>query len=396
METKDDFGLITSTNKSEICVWDLEPEEKKTLFKTSSSFKKNLLSTPTTQSPIKKEKKPKIIIPGESAIMKYLILNDKIRLLAEDNQGNVTLWDITKGKKIEDFGKINMNEKFKELNEIISVQNWVSIETKLGCLQIVLENPRCFNSEVYGLEAGFQCLNEEKVNYGQLMVTSLFRYWYQNYIEKLRKNPDHIKEKEKVKKEEDFQIRNKLIHFDIDENIRVIIHHEKDNIKYIQYSKKIKEFKDELEGIIPSWVVDCFYNPLPEGTTNHKISFSIESLDPQEIPTLTSKLNAHRILRISKVSDFVITSLKYNLPKKEEFEKFKNELKLETEKKSKKIQQFVKNVSKHSTNETILPEEYLEISCNGHIIDPKYNLGIVYSFFRDNQPNIILKYKLKI
>lgn len=392
MDIKDDFGLITSTTKSEICVWDLEPEEKKALLKTSSSFKKNHLSTPTTpNSPIKKEKRAKIIIPGESGIIKYLILNNKTQVLAEDNEKNVTLWDITQGKLISEFGKVNLDEKFKELHEINSIQNWFNIETKLGCLQVVLENPRCFNAEIYGLEAGFKCELEEKVNYGQLLIISLFRFWIKNYLEKKDKS------KERLKKEEEFEKRNSLIHFDLNENLQVIIHHEKENSKYCQYSKKIKDFKEELEGVIPSWVVDCLYNPLPNGTTNHKISFSVESLNPLEIPTLTSKLNAHRILRISKVSEYAINSLKINLPTLEEFEKFKTEIKLEIEKekRSKKINQFIKGVKKHKES-TILPEEYLEISCNGHIIDPKYNLGIVYSFFRENQSNVVLKYRLKI
>lgn len=44
-------------------------------------------------------------------------------------------------------------------------------------MEICLDTPQCFNAEIYAQEAGFTASEEDKVNYGQLVLRALFRTW---------------------------------------------------------------------------------------------------------------------------------------------------------------------------------------------------------------------------
>lgn len=138
-----------------------------------------------------KEQAPTCVIPGSPGIVKYHILNDRKFVLAQDSEGSVTLWDITKGLMVDDFGKVDFEEKIKDLNELVSVTQWFTVETKLGvrfstkfnlhfkkCLEINLDFPQCFNAEIYAIDAGFPNASDEtKANLGELCVKALFSDW---------------------------------------------------------------------------------------------------------------------------------------------------------------------------------------------------------------------------
>jgi hypothetical protein len=390
LESKSDLGCFVSTTSSDVSIWDFEMDPK---LKTSVSRKSTLTKTPTNTPQKEINKKPIHIYRGTSGITKSYVLNNKTKVVTVDTDGVVCVWDVRKGLLERCIGVVNVEEKVKELNEVISVDNWFTTDNKLGCLQILLDPPRCFNSEVYALEGGFpESSPDDKVNYGQLMTVALFRNWYE-------KRPEPTRE-EDVKKYADRKKRDEKLRFELPQDLTLIIHHEKENRKFYPFIIKNGDFDGSELLHIPEWVNRCYMGDSPEGTTNHKITFMMESFDPKQLENFASnKLTAHRILRVTKVCDYVVTNLKLTLPKKDELDLFRSEVNKETldEKKLKLMESYVSKLKKKGDGkDAVKPEEFIEVLCNGHIIAPHYNMGIIYTFFRENQPMVILKYRVKL
>lgn len=66
--------------------------------------------------------------------MKHHVLNNKRHVMTKTEDGNVNLWDVTQARLIAEYGNVNFEEKAKELQESISVNNWFTAETSTGVL----------------------------------------------------------------------------------------------------------------------------------------------------------------------------------------------------------------------------------------------------------------------
>ena len=195
------------------------------------------------------------------------------------------------------------------------VQNWVSCDTKLGCLDVVLEPPKCFNGEVYAIEAGFKESGlDDKVNYGQMIIKNIFKNWYENQHpledenvieteeekqkekefkkslkkEELKQYEIHIKRKQDLR---NFEIRRRkiddYIKFSLPEDTLVIIHHENDLNFQCPIYKRIKDFNGkEAKNEIPEWVEECFKKTELEGSISQKIAFMVDTYDSKQLPPL--------------------------------------------------------------------------------------------------------------
>jgi WD repeat-containing protein 48 len=357
---------------------------------------------------------PRKQIPGSPGIIKSHILNSRRQVLAKDNAGNVTLWDVTTGKLLENFGFVDFQEKVENLFEVQAIQNWFTVETKLGCLEITLEYPQCFNAEVYAVESGFEFANEEeKVNYGNLMLKSLLSEWMSKYHEitsqkaKQKKKLEKEKQKkevQKVEKSENGKVEeeseesydssdssdessedqilvqsNPKFKFETDPEIFVIIHHEKiANSLRQPIKKKIKDFTGHEVPTeeIPKWAVDnILYGISPQ--VSQKVSFYLESADEKlkNLSSQNARLSAHRILRIRKVAAYIVQKLPdFELPTRTELRKL--------------AEKCGKN-DVPDGDEKIKPEEYLEILCNDRVLAPEHNLAIANTFYRDPSSSII-------
>ncbi|KAG2377415.1 hypothetical protein C9374_009326 [Naegleria lovaniensis] len=330
---------------------------------------------------------PRSKIPGCPGIVEHFILNCRKRVLVKDNSGRISLWDITNGKMIEDFGNShssNMTDDdlFEKLcadfsKEMISVRNWFTIEKKLGSLEIVLTPNECFNAENYAYESGFlDCDEEDKVNYGVMIIQALFRRWREKRNELLaaRQQEESIQNIEHGTKDDEtpmndatttktasehstpeqtaqqhessmtseqqqqqphsdpmnHELQRAERKFDLPENTAVIIHFEKTCSDKSPFKKQIRHFDgEETEGFpIPQWVVDIT-NGLPPNVNpqSHKLSFYLEPapdepfLKPLQLNS--AKSLAHRILRIYKVAFHVVNKLNIELPTFAELEEIK-------------------------------------------------------------------------
>nr|A8XSW2.3 RecName: Full=WD repeat-containing protein 48 homolog [Caenorhabditis briggsae] len=121
---------------------------------------------------------PELMISGAPAINKYKILNDKRHVLTSDTEDNVALYDVLAGKKVKEYGKRALENVFEEKSKTVYVPSWFIVDSKSGMLQITLDELDVFSSWLTTKDAGFDDSDKEtKVNYGGMMLRSLFERW---------------------------------------------------------------------------------------------------------------------------------------------------------------------------------------------------------------------------
>ena len=128
---------------------------------------------------------PESTIPGDSGLIRCIILNDRIHALTVDTSGQVAVWDIVRGVCKGRFTKEDVSsacvrstntsrngsaasqedrqcrprEALETVRELIEgeavVSTWATADTKSGVLTIHL-NDKCFESEVYADDVGFR------------------------------------------------------------------------------------------------------------------------------------------------------------------------------------------------------------------------------------------------
>ena len=82
------------------------------------------LETVTNLAPL--QNRPSQVIEGLPAIVEHAVLNNHRRILTKDRSGNVSLWDVTTGCEIEQYGNIDFQQKVEEMYEFASVPRWFS------------------------------------------------------------------------------------------------------------------------------------------------------------------------------------------------------------------------------------------------------------------------------
>ncbi|PIC37899.1 hypothetical protein B9Z55_010087 [Caenorhabditis nigoni] len=121
---------------------------------------------------------PELMIAGAPAINKYKILNDKRHVLTSDTEDNVALYDVLACKKVKEYGKLALENALEQKLKTVYVPSWFIVDSKSGMLQITLDELDVFSSWLTTKDAGFDDSDKEtKVNYGGMMLRSLFERW---------------------------------------------------------------------------------------------------------------------------------------------------------------------------------------------------------------------------
>ncbi|KAI5755314.1 WD repeat-containing protein 48 isoform X3 [Diaphorina citri] len=125
--------------------------------------------------------KPLKTIKGGAAIRKQHVLNDKRHIVTQDSDNNVCVYDVLKACKVEDVGEVNFDEEVKKRSKIVYVPNWFSVDLKTGMLTINLGQDEidCFSAWVSSKEAGLPSPDnvDSKINYGSLILKALLEHW---------------------------------------------------------------------------------------------------------------------------------------------------------------------------------------------------------------------------
>ncbi|GBP16829.1 WD repeat-containing protein 48 homolog [Eumeta japonica] len=167
--TADQQGVWVSTSESDIRCWKLPPLS--TLH--SDAFNQTMYNSNVYQTT------PICHIPGGPAIRHYTVLNDKRHILTKDTANNVALYDVLKASKVEDLGEIDYDEEVKKRFKMVYVPNWFNVDLKTGMLTIHLgqDEVDCLSAWVSAKEAGLTMENDQKVNFGALLLQALLEHW---------------------------------------------------------------------------------------------------------------------------------------------------------------------------------------------------------------------------
>ncbi|VDP21029.1 unnamed protein product [Soboliphyme baturini] len=95
-----------------------------------------------------------LLLLGAPSIRQISVLNDKRYVLAKDTENNISLWDVLRARKVEDYGAVNFEQKVKESFKMLFVPNWFTVDLKTGMLQITLDESDCFSAWVSAKDAG--------------------------------------------------------------------------------------------------------------------------------------------------------------------------------------------------------------------------------------------------
>lgn len=132
---------------------------------------------------------PDTVIAGSHGLVRGILLNDRMHALTVDTNGEVAVWDITRGlcrgwfaheevraasrcgstsgsgHHPRDSGSVTRGDKGRSPREALEavreriegeavISSWSSVDTKTGVLTVHI-NERCFDAEIYADEAGF-------------------------------------------------------------------------------------------------------------------------------------------------------------------------------------------------------------------------------------------------
>ncbi|XP_013168847.1 PREDICTED: WD repeat-containing protein 48 homolog [Papilio xuthus] len=167
--TADQLGVWVSTSDSDIRCWKLPPHNS-----LSDMYNQNSYNTNNVY-----QTQPIYHIPGGRAIKHYTVLNDKRHILTKDTANHVMLYDVLKASKLEDLGEIDYDEEVKKRFKMVYVPNWFNVDLKTGMLTIHLgqDETDCLSAWVSAKEAGLTTENDQKVNFGALLLQALLEHW---------------------------------------------------------------------------------------------------------------------------------------------------------------------------------------------------------------------------
>ncbi|CAF1939066.1 BnaC05g46720D [Brassica napus] len=271
-------------------------------------------------------KEPLVTIPGSHPIVQHEILNNKRQILTKDAAGSVKLWNITKGVVVEDFGKISFEEKKEELFEMVSIPSWFTVDTRLGCLSVHLETPQCFSAEMYSADLKVSGRPEDdKINLSRETLKGLMGHWLAKKKHKPKPQAsasgDILSAKDSKKnltasKTEDSSAANDPVYppfeFPSVSPPSIITEGSQGG----PWRKKITEFTGtEDEKDFPLWCLDAVLNNRLPPRENTKLSFFLHPCEGSNVQVVTlGKLSAPRILRVHKVTNYVVEKMVLDSP----------------------------------------------------------------------------------
>lgn len=327
-----DNSIWVATTDSSVERWPAEVQSPKTVFQRGGSFLAGNLSFNRARvsleglNPAPAYKEPSITVPGTHPIVQHEILNNKRQILTKDAAGSVKLWDITRGVVVEDYGKISFEEKKEELFEMVSIPSWFTVDTRLGCLSVHLETPQCFSAEMYSADLKVSGRPEDdKINLARETLKGLLGHWLAKKKHKPKPqvlaSGDTLSVKDTKKnlsasKTEESSAASDPVYppfeFSSVSPPSIITEGSQGG----PWRKKITEFTGtEDEKDFPLWCLDAVLNNRLPPRENTKLSFFLHPCEGSSVQVVTlGKLSAPRILRVHKVTNYVVEKMVLDNP----------------------------------------------------------------------------------
>ncbi|CAE6446811.1 unnamed protein product [Rhizoctonia solani] len=117
-------------------------------------------------------------ITGSHGLVRSVVLNDRVHALSVDTRGEVALWDVIRGicrgvfvldKNNAGTGKSKLSprEALDLVRDRVEGESmtpaWIKVDTRVGDLTVHLEEPRCFDADVYADELDWVDLERMKL-----------------------------------------------------------------------------------------------------------------------------------------------------------------------------------------------------------------------------------------
>jgi WD repeat-containing protein 48 len=343
-----DEWLWVATTDSSLHKWPARERSVTKALQRASSFVAGSLPFARARAnidgsaPVPLYTQPTSVIPGTAGIVQHAILNDRRHVLTKDAAGIVKRWEITRGAVIEDYGKVNFEEKEKELFEMVSVPAWFTMDTRLGSMSVHLDTPQCFSAEMYAVDLNVPNASEElKLNIGQETLKGLLAHW----LSQRRASTNKALPPTQASPNGDVSPSLSSGAGDLGSNRRTGLddaQHEANPQQLLvspafefstesppsiitegshggPWRKKATELNGtEDENKLPWWCIECVLHGRLSQRENAKCSFYLHPQQGQTITVLTQgKLSAPRILRIHKVKNYVLEKLILERPLEE-------------------------------------------------------------------------------
>ncbi|KAG6540955.1 hypothetical protein Mapa_017676 [Marchantia paleacea] len=359
-------------------------------------------------APVPLHSSPASVIPGTAGIVRHAILNDRRRVLTKDAEGVLKLWEITRGSVIKDFGKVNFEDKEKELFEKVSVPAWFTMDTRLGSISVHLDTPQCFSAEMYAVDLHVpHATEEQKLNLGQETLRGLLDRWLSRRRHRAATAPlangdassvesgiggEHGAEKrvtEDTHDDADVHQSKVIPAFEFSTTSPPsIITEGSQGGPWRKKATDLDGTEDEKE--LPLWCIDCVLHSRLPPRDNAKCSFFLLPCEGTSLQVLTQgKLSAPRILRIHKVVNYVLEKLVLERP----LDDSASDSTSTSGQGSNHQSGNTYGSSRQSSRPWQLSKPGVEILCNQQVLPPEMSLATVRAYVWKKPDDLTLYYR---
>ncbi|XP_027774625.1 WD repeat-containing protein 48-like isoform X3 [Solanum pennellii] len=401
-------SMWVATTDSSVHKWPAEVHNPHKVFERGGSFLAGNLSFSRARvsiegsTPVPIFKEPSFSIYGTPGIVQHEILNNRRHVLTKDTADTVKLWEVTRGTVTQNYGEVSFDKKKEELFEMVSIPAWFTVDTRLGCLSVHLDNPQCFSAEMYSADLNIPGKTEDdKVNLARETLKGLLVHWLIERRQKFGSQSSIIGE---VPSGKDVSTR-------ILTTSRVEVEGNTDNDSAVfhpfefssasppsimtegsqsgSWRKKITDLDGtEDEKDMPWWVIDCVMNNRLPPRENTKCSFYLHPCEGSTVQILTQgKLSAPRILRIHKVINYVVEKLVLDKP-------------LDSVNSDGTFAPGLHGTTGVDDSSRIGPKPSqkhkpsIEILCNNQVLSPEMSLATVRTYIWKKPEDLVLNYRL--
>eukprot|EP00730_Choanoeca_flexa_P018333 TRINITY_DN8907_c0_g1_i2.p1 TRINITY_DN8907_c0_g1~~TRINITY_DN8907_c0_g1_i2.p1 ORF type:complete len:676 (+),score=143.77 TRINITY_DN8907_c0_g1_i2:223-2250(+) len=161
--------LWLGTVKSSFQAWDLSAYDSSAMDQKEDKIDKD---DEEEAPPLLTE--PSVVVQGRPAIVEHSILPDRRQVLTKNSEGVVQLWNILRGEVVDTYPDESIDDVRKSFATTAAYPSWFSVDHKLGCLTIHLEQSSCFKA--WDLEDP-SIIADTRYNLGATLLQALFRYY---------------------------------------------------------------------------------------------------------------------------------------------------------------------------------------------------------------------------
>lgn len=317
---------------------------------------------------------PTATIESTPPIVEHVQTSDRLRVLAADAAGAVSLWDVIKCERVED-ARLNtpgmsLQQAAKEVNPRVSVPSWFTVDARSGSIAISLMPSGAFQAEAYAIDMGVTDANDElKVNYGVQCVHMLLRDWKLRRVRAIAcengRAPDSSDDDLNDDSNDDFDVNAltpcgdaRVWRLPSRPPSLVCEQPEGEGGAVLMPVGEMTGSGEEQDAL-PEWIVDVVAerHRVPDSA---KASFHLAPHETQpDAPKLSQgRVTAPRVLGVRKVVNYVVQKL---------------------------------SLEPQGDN----PEDLVEILCGGEVCDPAMSLATVKEFLWRRGSDVELVYRFK-